>query len=90
MAHILIKSEKILGVSVFVEAQTCFPLKDTVQLSEMYKMFFVFLFSEKQVHGNIYRTAVTLIQFFANYLFSRLYIYNKIDLNCYSLQVFQV
>lgn len=40
MAHILIKSEKILGVSVFVEPKTYFQLKDTVQLSEMYKMFF--------------------------------------------------
>ena len=72
MAHILIKSEKILGVSVFVEPKTYFQLKDTVQLYEMYKMFF---FSpEKKVHGNIYRTTVTLIQFFAYYLFSRLYI----------------
>ena len=72
MAHILIKSEKILVVSVFVEVQTCFQLKDTVQLSEMYKMFF---FSpEKKVHRNIHRTAVTLIQFFAYYLFSRAYI----------------
>ena len=44
-----------------MEAQTCFQLKDTVQLSEMYKMFF---FSpEKKVHRNIHRTAVTLIQF---------------------------
>ena len=40
MAHILIKSEKILGVSVFVEPKTYFQLKDTVQLYEMYKMFF--------------------------------------------------